>query len=52
MTIILLAVLDTVIAAALGFLLGRIWQIRQSEIEQRNFSTPPIARIPRISSHA
>ncbi len=47
MTLILLTAFDTVIAVALGFVLGRIWQIRQYEIEQRDFSAPPIARIPR-----
>ncbi len=52
MTLILFAAFDTVIAAALGFVLGRIWQIRQYEIEQRNFSAPPIARISRISGRA
>jgi hypothetical protein len=47
MTLILLTAFDTAIAIALGFVLGRIWQIRQYEIEQRGFSAPPVARITR-----
>ncbi len=47
MTLILLTVFDTAMAVGLGFVLGRIWQIRQYEIEQRGFSAPPIARVPR-----
>ncbi len=47
MTLILLAAFEIVVALALGFVLGRIWQIRRNELEQRGFATPPVARIPR-----
>jgi len=37
-------------AFALGFVIGRIWQIRCDELERRaSFSLPSIARIPRPS---
>jgi hypothetical protein len=47
MTLTMLAGFNAVVALALGFVLGRIWQIRRYELEQRGFATPPVARIPR-----
>jgi hypothetical protein len=35
-------------ALALGFLFGRVWQIRRNELE-RSFALPTIARIPKRS---
>jgi hypothetical protein len=48
MTLALLMVFEISVAIAIGFVLGRIWQIR-SDLEQRagGFAAPPIARIPR-----
>jgi hypothetical protein len=35
------------ILAALGFVMGRIWQIRRDELDRRTgFTVPPIARMP------
>jgi hypothetical protein len=33
-------------ALALGFVIGRIWQIRRDELDRRNFKVPPVERIP------
>jgi hypothetical protein len=40
---------DTILVAlALGFVFGRVYQIRRDELEQRDgFALPPTARIPR-----
>jgi hypothetical protein len=49
MTLALLMVFEISVAMAIGFVLGRIWQIR-SDLEQQRaggFAAPPIARIPR-----
>ncbi len=48
MTLVLLAAFEIVVAVALGFVLGRIWQIWRNELEQRGFAIPPVARIPRV----
>lgn len=49
MTLVLLMAFETSIAMAIGFILGRIWQIRCDLEQQRagGFTVPPIARIPR-----
>ncbi len=48
MTLVLVMVFNIVVALALGFLLGRIYQIRRDELERRDgFALPPTARIPR-----
>jgi hypothetical protein len=48
MTGIILNVFEIVPALALGFVIGRIWQIRRDELERRaSFALPTIARIPR-----
>ncbi len=47
MTLVLVMVFNILIALALGFLLGRIYQIRRDELERRDgFMLPPTARIP------
>jgi hypothetical protein len=48
MTLLLVMVFQISAAMAIGFVLGRIWQIRCDLEEQRDggFSAPPIARIP------
>jgi hypothetical protein len=48
MTLLLVMVFQISVAMAIGFVLGRIWQIRCDLEEQRDggFSAPPIARIP------
>jgi hypothetical protein len=43
--IVLLMAFEISVALALGFLLGRIYQIRHDELE-RGFTLPPTARIP------
>jgi hypothetical protein len=49
MPLVLLTVFEISVAMAIGFILGRIWQIRSDLEQQRscNFTVPPIARIPR-----
>jgi ABC-type proline/glycine betaine transport system permease subunit len=46
--LVLLMVFAISVAMAIGFILGRIWQIRCDLEEQRavGFTVPPIARIP------
>jgi hypothetical protein len=47
MTLIPVMVFNTLVALALGFLFGRIYQIRRDELERRDgFALPPTARIP------
>ncbi len=44
---IVLMALEISLAFALGFVLGRIYQIRHNELERRDgFTLPPTARIP------
>lgn len=47
MTLAMLAAFDTMVALALGFVLGRIWQIRRYELKRGDFTIPAVARIPR-----
>jgi hypothetical protein len=48
MTLVLVMVFNILVALALGFLFGRIYQICRDELERRNgFALPPTARIPR-----
>jgi hypothetical protein len=48
MTGITVMVFETLAALALGFVIGRIWQIRHDEVERRSsFTLPTVARIPR-----
>ncbi len=48
MTLMLLMVVEIGVAMAIGFIFGRIWQIRCDLEQQRagGFTAPPIARIP------
>ena len=47
MTFVLLTAFEISLALALGFVLGRIYQIRRDELERRDgFTLPPTARIP------
>ena len=48
MTLLLVMVFQISVAIAVGFILGRIWQIRCDLEQQRagGFTAPPIARIP------
>jgi hypothetical protein len=51
--LLLVMVFQITVAMAIGFALGRIWQIRcdlECDLEQERvggFTAPPIARIPR-----
>ena len=49
MTLVMLTVFEISVAMAIGFVLGRIWQIRSDLEQQRagDFAAPPIARITR-----
>jgi hypothetical protein len=47
MTFVLLMAFEISLALALGFVLGRIYQMRSDELERRDgFALPPTARIP------
>src|SRR5262249_1261319 len=47
MTVTLVMIFAILAALVLGFLCGRIWQIRCDELERRaKFAPPPVARIP------
>jgi hypothetical protein len=48
MTLVLVMIFQISVAMAIGFVLGRIWQIRNDLEQQREggFTLPPIARIP------
>ena len=57
MTLVLVMAFNTFVALALGFVLGRIYQIRSDELKRRDgFALPPTARIPhptqRLASEA
>jgi hypothetical protein len=48
-TLLMVMVFEISLAMAIGFVLGRIWQIR-CDLEQERaggFTAPPVARIPR-----
>jgi hypothetical protein len=45
MLVILLMGFEVLVALALGFTVGRIYQIRRDELE-RGFTLPPTARVP------
>ena len=47
MTLVLVMIFNILIALALGFVLGRIYQIRRYELERSDgFTLPSTARIP------
>ena len=48
MTGIMVMLFEFLTVLALGFVIGRIWQIRRDEVERRSsFTLPTVARIPR-----
>ncbi len=48
MTLVLVMIFNILVALALGFVFGRIYQIRRDELERREgFALPPTAHIPR-----
>jgi len=51
MTLVLVMVFQISVAMAIGFVLGRIWQIRCDLEQERagHFTAPPIARIPLVA---
>ena len=50
MSLAVVMAFEILAALALGFVIGRIWQIRRDELDRRNFKVPPVARIPRLQS--
>jgi hypothetical protein len=47
MILVLMTVFEILLALALGFVFGRIYQIRHDDLERRDgFALPPTARIP------
>jgi hypothetical protein len=47
MTLVLVMIFNILVAFALGFVFGRIFQIRRDELERRDgFALPPTAHIP------
>jgi hypothetical protein len=50
MTLAVVMAFEILPALALGFVNGRIWQIRHDELDRRNFKVPPVARIPHLQS--
>ncbi len=48
MILVLMTVFEISLAMAIGFVVGRIYQIRHDELERReSFTLPPTASIPR-----
>ena len=48
MTLLLVMIFNILVAVALGFVFGRIYQVRRDELERHDgFTLPTIARIPR-----
>jgi hypothetical protein len=50
MSLVVVMVFEILAALALGFVIGRIRQIRIDELDRLNFKVPPVARIPRLQS--
>jgi hypothetical protein len=48
MSLAVVMAFEILAAIALGFVIGRIWQIRLDELDRRNSKVPPVARIPRL----
>jgi hypothetical protein len=48
MSLVAVTVLEILAALALGFVIGRIWQIRRDELDRRKL--PPVSRVPRLNS--
>jgi hypothetical protein len=47
--LVLVMVFNVLVALALGFVLGRIYQIRRDELDRR-VDLPPVAYVPRPTS--
>jgi hypothetical protein len=50
MSLVAATVLEILAALALGFVIGRIWQIRRDELDRRNCKVPPVSRVPRFNN--
>ena len=50
MSLAVVMAFEILAALALGFVIGRIWQLRRDELDRRNFKMPHVARIPRLQS--
>jgi hypothetical protein len=48
MSLVAVTIIQILAALALGFVIGRIWQMRRDELDRRNCKVPPVARIPRL----
>jgi hypothetical protein len=43
MSLAVVMAFEILAALALGFVIGRIWQLRRDELDRRNFKVPPRA---------
>jgi hypothetical protein len=50
MSLAVMMAFEILAALVLGFVVGRIWQLRRDELDRRNFKVPPVARIPHLQS--
>ena len=50
MSLAVLMAFEILAALALGFVIGRIWQIRRDELDRRNCKVPPVSRVPRFNN--
>ena len=50
MTLAVVIAFEILAALAVGFVIGRIWQIRRDELDRRYLKVPPVARITRLQS--
>jgi hypothetical protein len=50
MSLAVVIAFEILAALAVGFVIGRIWQIRRDELDRRNLKVPPVARITRLQS--
>jgi hypothetical protein len=50
MSLAVVIAFEILAALAVGFVIGRIWQIRRDELDRRNLKVPLVARITRLQS--
>jgi hypothetical protein len=50
MSLAVVIAFEILAALAVGFVIGRIWQIRRDELDRRNLKVPPVARVTRLQS--
>jgi hypothetical protein len=50
MSLVVVTVLEILAALVVGFVIGRIWQIRRDELDRGNCKVPPASRLPRLHS--